>query len=124
MRRLFGLGLIVLTPTIALAAAPRTFAELANLIVTFLDSAAGLLVVAGIVIYFYGISTSMFKLSGESREGLKQYMIWGIAVIFVMVSIWGILRILQNTLFDSSPYSAGDYVPVGGGFNAPAFPNE
>ena len=106
MKFLRPLALVALfMPQLALASAPRTFSELANLIVTLIDSAAGLLVIAGIVIYFYGISTSIVKLKDEGGEKLRAYFVWGILVIFVMVSIWGILRLLQNTLFGGDHFS-------------------
>ncbi len=92
-------------PTVALASAPRTFEELANLIVEILDSGVGLLVLAGIVIYFYGVSTNIMKMSDEGGQKARAYFVWGILVIFVMVSIWGILDLLQNTLFGNNPYN-------------------
>lgn len=33
----------------------------------------------------------------EKRKQGKQYMIWGIIALFVMVSIWGLVAILTNT---------------------------
>ncbi|MDO8513975.1 MAG: hypothetical protein Q7S50_00315 [bacterium] len=92
-------------PAVASAAAPRTFQELASLIVLILDNATAVLIVAGIVIYFWGISTNILKLSDEGGAKLKLYLFWGIIVLFVMVSIWGILRLLQSTIFGSSAYS-------------------
>jgi hypothetical protein len=104
--------LVVLVPTVALAA-PRTFGELANLLVLILNNATTVLIVLGIVLYFFGISTNILKFSEEGGEKLKQFFFWGIIVIFVMVSIWGILRLLQNTLFGANPYSGGGgAVPV------------
>ncbi|PIR83701.1 hypothetical protein COU18_03440, partial [Candidatus Kaiserbacteria bacterium CG10_big_fil_rev_8_21_14_0_10_51_14] len=35
---------------------------------------------------------------GEEKSKGLQTMIWGIVAIFVMVSIWGLVRILQSTL--------------------------
>ncbi|MEK7093148.1 MAG: hypothetical protein AAB927_01555, partial [Patescibacteria group bacterium] len=87
---------LLLLPTVALASAPRTFEELANLIVEILDGGVGLLVLTGIVIYFYGVSTNILKMSDEGGQKARAYFIWGIIVIFVMVSIWGILDLLQN----------------------------
>lgn len=123
MRFLKSLPLVLLAlPSVALAAAPRTFSELANLLVTILDSATGLLVVAGIVIYFYGVSTNILKMSGEGGAKVRQYMVWGLIVIFVMVSIWGILRILQSTLFGSTQAaSTGSQTIQSTSFQAPAF---
>ena len=96
---------LLLLPTVALASAPRTFEELANLIVAILDSGVGLLVLAGIVIYFYGVSTNILKMSDEGGKTARAYFVWGILVIFIMVSIWGILDLLQNTLFGNNPYN-------------------
>lgn len=104
-------------PAVALAAAPRTFSELADLVVTLLDSAAGILVVAGIVIYFYGVSTNILKMRDESGQKVRAYMVWGLIVIFVMVSIWGIIGLLQNTLFGGDRYSPS----TGQSGAAPAF---
>lgn len=89
-------------PAVASAAAPRTFLELSNLIVLILDNATAVLIVAGIVVYFYGISTNILNFSEGGMEKVRAYFFWGIIVLFVMVSIWGILRILQNTLFGGS----------------------
>lgn len=123
MRLLKSLPLLVLAfPAVALAAAPRTFSELANLLVTILDSATGMLVVAGIVIYFYGVSTNILKLKDESGAKVRQYMVWGLIVIFVMVSIWGILRLLQSTLFGSTQSAtSGTQTIQSTSFQAPAF---
>lgn len=123
MRILKSLPLLALAlPSVALAAAPRTFSELANLIVSIIDSATGLLVVAGIVIYFYGISTNILKMRDEAGRKAREYMVWGIIVLFVMVSIWGILRLLQSTLFGSSSgTSSGGQTTQSTAFQAPSF---
>ena len=122
MRSLKMLPIVFLAlPSVALAAAPRTFSELANLLVTILDSATGLLVVAGIVIYFYGVSTNILKLNTESGAKVRQYMVWGLIVIFVMVSIWGILRLLQSTLFGSTQSATSGATIQSTSFQAPSF---
>lgn len=37
---------------------------------------------------------------------MRSYLVWGIIIIFVMVSIWGILQLLQNTLFGNGGYNS------------------
>jgi len=91
-------------PGVALAASPRNFQELASLVVTLLNGATGVLIVGGIAVYFYGISTNILKFGEGDTEKLKNYFVWGIIVLFVMVSIWGILHLLQSTLFGSGYY--------------------
>ncbi|HEY4522373.1 MAG TPA: hypothetical protein VJH91_01905 [Candidatus Paceibacterota bacterium] len=117
--RLF-VAAIALVPGIALAA-PRTYHELANYFVTIIDTATGMLIVAGIVIYFFGISTGLVSKGEDAQSKLRIYMLWGLIVLFVMVSIWGILRLVQNTLFMGDPYSPD----VGSsGFEDPFVPRE
>jgi hypothetical protein len=97
-------ALALLTPAVALAA-PRTFSELAETFVAIIDSATGLLILAGIVIYFYGISRNVLKMKDEGGKLMWNYVIWGIGVIFLMVSIWGIIELVQNTIFGGDPFS-------------------
>ncbi len=94
----------LLAPSIASAAAPRTFLELSNLIVLILDNATAVLIVAGIVVYFYGVSTNILSFSEKGGEKVRAYFLWGIIILFVMVSIWGILRLLRNTFFGAGSY--------------------
>src|SRR3989344_8442088 len=89
-------------PLVASAEAARTFQELAVDVVEILDNATAVLIVAGIVVYFWGISTNILSFSEDGFEKVKAYFFWGIIVLFVMVSIWGILELLQNTLFGGS----------------------
>jgi hypothetical protein len=101
----------LITPAVASAAAPNTFQGLANLIVNLLDNATAVLIVLGIVVYFYGISTNILKFGEGDREKFKNYFFWGIIVLFVMVSIWGILHLLQDTLFGGNSFNATNGSP-------------
>ena len=94
---------IVLLPTLALAA-PRTFSELSAKLVGIINAAAGLLVAAGIAAYFYRMALDIREVS-EKRTGedFRKYFFWGILAIFVMVSVWGILALLQNSIFGGNP---------------------
>jgi len=103
MRRI-PLAVVALWPSLALAA-PKTFSELAGTIVSILNSATGLLILAGIVIYFFGISRNVLKMKDEGGAKMRAYFGWGIAIIFVMVSIWGIIELIQNTLFGTDRFS-------------------
>ncbi len=92
----------VLVPGFALAATPKTFADLANQVVLLLGSATTDLIVLAIVIYFWGVSTSLFKGGEEAHSQLRKQLLWGIVVIFLAVSIWGVVRLLQSSLFGSN----------------------
>lgn len=117
---------LLATPVVALAAAPRTFLELSDLIVIILDNATMVLIVAGVVIYFYGISTNILNFSEDGYAKVRAYFLWGIIILFVMVSIWGILKILQDTLFGPSSNSptTGQRQDVPDAFKSPQFTGE
>lgn len=89
-------------PAIAYAAAPKNFCELVNFFVTILNAFTGLFVLAALATYLYGISMNI-RAGNENRQNLRNIILWGIVGLFVMVSVWGILRILQETLFEAAP---------------------
>lgn len=100
---------VLSAPSIAFAA-PRTFVELASYLVFIMNNMVAVLIVLGLVVYFWGITSTIHKMGSEDgAEARKNYFFWGIIALFVMVSVWGILRLLQNTLF------GGQGPNIGGG---------
>lgn len=93
---------VALAPTVALASTPQTFAGLANQIVQLLGSATTDLIVFAIVVYFWGVSSSLFKQGEEARGLLRRQLLWGVFVIFLAVTIWGIVQLLQSSFFGAS----------------------
>ena len=84
---ILSLGLVAV-PALASAASLFDTLSLAN---TFLN--------ALIVVFFWGLIKYLWG-SGSSAESAHeglQIMMYGVIAIFVMVSIWGIIRLLQNT---------------------------
>lgn len=97
---------LIFVPGVALAAA-GTLQGLANQIVNLLNASTALLMLGGVLVFFYGTTSNIFKTAhGEVRD-MKNYLIWGIFALFIMFSLWGILSLLQNTLFGSTGASAG-----------------
>lgn len=103
--RSFIVFLPVLLPMVAHAAA-NTFQELAFDVVEILDTATFTLIIFGLVVYFWGIATNIPHFGDEKgAEKQKSFFFWGLVVLFVMVSIWGIIQLLRNTLFGGSQFS-------------------
>ena len=64
---------------------------------TLLNGAIGLLITLAIIAFFWGLVRYLFGAGSEGKsEGLK-IMLMGVVTIFVMVSIWGLVRLLQST---------------------------
>lgn len=104
-------------PGVALAAsAPQNFKELANQIASLFSSATIDIIVLAIVIYFWGISASLLRSGEKDRENLKKQLLWGVLVIFFAVSIWGIIQIIQGSVFgqgvDATNGTGGGGTPI------------
>lgn len=68
-------------------------------IVTYIIDPALLLIFAlGFLLFVYGLVEFLWKINGEgdTKEG-KQHMIWGIVGMLIMISVYGILDIIDNT---------------------------
>src|SRR3989338_5516113 len=66
---------------------------------TYIINPAILVIFAlGFLLFVYGLVEFLWKLNegGDTEEG-KQHMIWGIVGMLIMVSVFGILELLDNT---------------------------
>src|SRR3990167_6635323 len=80
----------------ALASA-QTIINTLGFISTILNGLIGLFITLAIVVFFWGLVKYLWSMSNEdAHEGLK-IMFWGIIAIFVMVSIWGLIALLQRS---------------------------
>ncbi len=83
----------VVLPTVASAQTLMQTLQTANQLLT---GVMGLFITLAIVIFFWGLIKYLMSVGEEKSEGL-QIMFYGVIAIFVMVSIWGIIRLLQGT---------------------------
>jgi len=62
-------------------------------------------VIAALVLlaFFWGISKFVLSVGGgKEKEEAKEIILWGIIALFVMVSVWGIVRLLQISVFQNT----------------------
>jgi uncharacterized membrane protein YjfL (UPF0719 family) len=50
-----------------------------------------------VVLYFMGAVVKMQSLTHD-QKALREYLLWGVLAIFVMVSIWGIVALVKNSI--------------------------
>jgi len=62
-----------------------------------LNAAIAILITAAVVAVFYGVVVSLFTSSPEKKKDGIKIALFGVVAVAVMVSIWGIIRLLQNT---------------------------
>jgi Type IV secretion system pilin len=90
--------LVGFIPNVGYAATTfKTFADivinLLNLGVEFLMGLALLGFVVGMIRFIVTAGDD------KSRADGKQLMVWGMISLFVMLSVWGIVQIIENTFF-------------------------
>lgn len=79
-------------PLVAFAQQPTDVTSLIRLVGFWLNLLIPVLMAAALVVFFVGIVQYIFK-----KKGGKEIMQAGIIGLFVMASIWGIIRLAQNT---------------------------
>ncbi len=61
-------------------------------------SVVPLLITSAIVIFIWGVVQFIGNADNEEKQQKgRQFMMWGILGLFVIVSVWGLVRILTNT---------------------------
>ena len=109
-------ALIALTPLVASA---QDLSRVTSLLSALVNYAIGLAVGVAVLAFFYGLIKYMYSSKGgEDAKKNYQIMVYGVIAIFVMLSVFGIVKLLQNTFGVGSqtqipPPSIGDIRVVG-----------
>jgi uncharacterized membrane protein HdeD (DUF308 family) len=70
-----------------------------------------LLIGLAVVAFVYGIIEYFLNPDNEEkRKKGKSFILWGVIALFVMISFWGIVGVLQNT-FKTEDNSSGIKIP-------------
>lgn len=93
-----GAGLFLL-PMVASAQGLGNLETLLNSIGRLVDLATPIIVGIALLAFFWGLAKYIFASGNEEAkaEG-KNIMIWGIIALFVMVSVWGIVRFIGDAV--------------------------
>lgn len=99
----------VVFPTIALAF-PGDLRGFSDLVLQTIDIINPILIGIAFLVFFWGIAK--FILSAGNEKELangRQFMVWGVIGLFILISISGILRFLSNQ-FEFTP-GASHFLP-------------
>jgi heme/copper-type cytochrome/quinol oxidase subunit 4 len=89
--------LLYTIPVLALAQ-PSTFSDLINLFIDIINEAIPIIIALAIVVFFWGLAKFIISTGGgKEKEDAKNIIFWGIIVLFILLSIWGIVRLLKDT---------------------------
>jgi hypothetical protein len=79
----------------------NNFNELVDFLTGFAGKLIGLLVTVALVVFFYRIAASIYKVGGGDSKAVDQgktLLLWGVVALFVMVSVWGIVAYMGEAV--------------------------
>src|SRR3989344_9032814 len=99
MRKIIVAAGSVGTFAMPLMASAQSITSVTTLISSLINYSIGILIGVAIIAFFVGLIKYLFKSTGDATEKGKaaKLMIYGIIAIAVMLSIYGLVRLLQNT---------------------------
>ena len=65
-------------------------------IATLMKTAMPLIISLAVIFFVWSLVQFMLK-EGEDKAAAKTSMIWGIIILFAMVSVWGLVNVLDQT---------------------------
>lgn len=84
-------------PVLAFAQTAQNLRGIIGLAGDLLNMLIPVLIALTLVAFFYGLFKYVWGGGEDAAQG-KNIMIAGLLALFIMVSIWGIIRLFQNTL--------------------------
>lgn len=77
----------------------NTFETVVDGIIETLDVVIIFILALAVVSFLYGIVTYIFRAGDETKrkEGVR-FITYGIIGLFVMISVWGLVALLSNTI--------------------------
>ena len=101
MKRLFASAFVFALPGLAFAQASGQIGYLFRQILEFVANTIAflgpVLISLALLAFFWALIQFLFNKDAKAEES-KQYLLWSIIILFVMVSIWGIVRFIQQNL--------------------------
>lgn len=88
-----------LTPIISFAQDGTALEGLASSFGGIIATLLPIVVALGLLAFFWGLVKFIFSAGDESaKDAGKRIMVWGLIALFVMVSVWGLVTFMQESL--------------------------
>jgi hypothetical protein len=83
-------------PALAVAAEPKNLKDVITLLTDILALIIPFIFSLSIVAFLWGVAQYFFS-QGEKMEEARDMMVYGVIALFVMLSVWGLVRILVKS---------------------------
>ena len=90
----------LLLPALASAQTAQNIIAVVDVFALILNRVVGIVIIFAIIWFIWGLAEYIFEESGDAKNRAKgrERMIMGVIALFVIISIWGLVRFLQNSL--------------------------
>lgn len=105
MKKVIVLGLGIMTPVFAFAAA--TIGSILDQLIGFLNYIVPALITIAVVFFIWGVIQFMTSSDEEQKKMARAKIINGLIGLFVIVAFWGIIAIVQRTFGVTSQTQTG-----------------
>lgn len=85
----------------------RLIDQIQNIVVRLVPIVIGL----ALIVFLWGVLSYVISGNDENKKNAKIFMIYGIIGLFVMVSVWGLVTILADSIFDGNRINQPPTVP-------------
>ena len=92
---------------------PTNFGQLVNIFINLIREVLPVIVGLTLLVFIWGLVKFISRVGGDEKvvtEG-KKLMIWGLIALFIMISIWGILRLFYSELGFSRTFGFPLFLP-------------
>ena len=96
MKKIAISSVALLVPVLALAA--ETLTNFAQTIGDIISTLTPIVVALALLFFFWGLAKYILAAGDEAKQAEgRSIMIWGVIALFVIVSVWGLVQVLQQT---------------------------
>jgi hypothetical protein len=97
MKKLIVAGSLALSPMIVFA--QDGVGGVLDTLGGIINTLTPIVVALAVLFFFWGLANYILKTGDEEgRAGARHMMIWGVIILFVMVSVFGLIGLLRDTI--------------------------
>jgi len=83
---------------------PQDLSDLVQVFISLISLLIPLVIALTLLSFFWGLTKFIAKTDDANQEEGKKFIIWGLVGLFVMLSLWGILRFVYGDFGFGRPF--------------------